>query len=328
MAFIFITIIKRRLIMEPKTKIFILIATVVILIAAFTAVIMKFRKDLTAGYMRINDIKSQIYKSRVGDVEYFLEGNGPTILISHGITGGIDQGMWISAGLGEGYRFLYVSRFGYLRSSMPDEPSVKLQAEVYKDLLDFLGIDSVFIMGNSAGGASVIQFAIDHPGKCRGLILESSVVPGDTRGLLPKPVSSTLFGCDFLYWSAIRLFGNSMLKMFVPESVLKTKSKSEIKNLIDIVFISGLPISNRTKGVMFDTYISNPSINSEIPFEKIKAPALIIHAIDDPAPPVEGARTISGKIPNCELVTYETGGHILLNHEDEIKERIRNFIFR
>ena len=36
-----------------------------------------FRKDLKTGYKRINNIPSQIFKSRYGDVEYFIEGDGP-----------------------------------------------------------------------------------------------------------------------------------------------------------------------------------------------------------------------------------------------------------
>lgn len=314
--------------METKIKFFILIAIIIILIITFVTTYLKYRKDLTAGYKRINEIQSQIYQSKYGEVEYVLKGNGPTILISHGVTGGIDQGIWISKSLGEGYRFLVVSRFGYLKSSMPDEPSVKLQAEAYKELLDFLGIDSAFIMGNSAGGTSAIHFAINYPEKCKGLILQSSNVPGDVKTLPPKPIMKAVFGSDFLYWCTIKLFGRNMIKTFVPESIWKRISKPEKKNLLDNVFLSGLPISNRTKGVLFDTYISNPSINEEIPYENIKLPTLIIHAIDDPSPPIEGARMISGKIPNSELVTYETGGHLLLNHEDEIKKRIRNFILR
>jgi pimeloyl-ACP methyl ester carboxylesterase len=97
--------------------------------------------------------------------------------------------------------------------------------------------------------------------------------------------------------------------------LLKTQVKSE-------------PISYRTKGVLFDTYISNTSINGDIPFESIKSPALIIHAIDDPAPPIEGARKISARIPNSDLITFDIGGHLILDHEQEIKKSIHLFIFR
>ena len=305
----------------------ILIGVAIILIIVYTNIYSKFRHDLAAGYTKINDLQSQLYSSKTGDVEYLLEGPGPTILISHGITGGIDQGIGLAdMYLGKGYRLLVLSRFGYLKSSMPDQPSAELQAEAYSDLLAFLHIDRAFILGNSAGGPSAIHFAIDYPEKCSGLILVSSAVPGNTKALPPKAFMNAVFGSDFLYWCTIKLFGTSMMKMFVPESILNTLSSPEKKKLMDTVFLSGLPISHRTKGVLFDTYLSNPSIDEDIPYESITTQTLIFHAIDDPAPPIEGARLIAKKIPHCELVAYETGGHLIMNHEDEIKRTINHFV--
>ena len=92
------------------------------------------------------------------------------------------------------------------------------------------------------------------------------------------------------------------------------------------ILLAALPISSRTKGILFDMYISNLSMNDEIPYEKIKSPALIIHALDDPGPPIAGARIISQGIVNSELVTFAKGGHLILNHEDEIKKKIREFV--
>ncbi len=107
----------------------------------------RFKQYLNSSLERVNSIESQVFSSDEGDVEYILDGNGPTILISHGVIGGVDQGMGLANRyLGKGYRFLYVSRFGYLKSSFPTHPSPKLQAKAYNDLLDFLKIDSVFIL--------------------------------------------------------------------------------------------------------------------------------------------------------------------------------------
>ena len=312
-----------------KTKVFILLVIGIILVVSFIVILITYKKALSVSSFKTNAIKSSIFKSEEGDIEYMLEGSGPTILISHGVTGGIDQGIGLTnMYLGPGYRYLYLSRFGYLKSSFPDNPSAKLQAKAYKDLLDYLGIDSVFILGNSAGGTSAIHFAIDYPEKCKGLILVSSVVPGDTKALPPEQIMKVVFGCDFIYWSTIKLFGRNMLQMFVPKSIDNELSKPKRRDLINNILLSGFPISYRTKGVLFDTYISNISINEDIPFESIKSPTLVIHAIDDPAPPIEGARKVSARIPDCNLVTFEVGGHLILDHEQEIKKSIHLFISR
>jgi pimeloyl-ACP methyl ester carboxylesterase len=312
-----------------KIKPFILLVIGIILVIGFIVILITYKKALSASIAKTNAIKSSIFKSAEGDIEYIMEGSGPIILISHGVTGGIDQGIGLSnMYLGPGYKYLYLSRFGYLKSSFPNNPSAKLQAKAYKDLLDYLGIDSVFILGNSAGGTSAIHFAIDYPERCKGLILVSSVVPGDTKALPPKPIMKVVFGCDFIYWSTIKLFGRNMLQMFVPKTINDELSKLKRKDLINNILLSGFPISFRTKGVLFDTYISNTSINGDLPFESIKSPTLIIHAIDDPAPPIEGARKISARIPGCDLITFDVGGHLILDHEQDIKKSIHLFIFR
>jgi pimeloyl-ACP methyl ester carboxylesterase len=286
-------------------------------------VFLKFRKTLTQNYRQLQDIPSKVYNSKHGKIEYLLTGKGPTILISHGITGGIDQGIGMSKDfLGEGYRFLFVSRFGYLKSSLPDNASPQFQADVYKELIDHLGIQRIFIFGNSAGSTSAINFAIKYSHKCEGLILLSSNAP------LAKPTGHPpifIFKSNFLYWIIMKLLGKSMLTMFVPKNIIKNLSKQKVNQIVEEIYFAALPITKRTKGIIFDLFVSNPSIYDNIAFNQINSPTLIINAIDDPATLIDGARTLSKKIKNSDLVTFETGGHLLLDHEAEIKNKIKKF---
>jgi pimeloyl-ACP methyl ester carboxylesterase len=287
-------------------------------------IVLKFRKAMTKRYRYLNSIPSKIYTSKHGDIEYFLTGEGPTILVSHGITGGVDQGISLSKDyIGDGYRLLFVSRFGYLKSSIPNGASSELQVEVYKELLDYLGIRKIFIFGNSAGGTSAIQFAIKYPKRCSGLILLSSNAPLDAlSGHPPKFV----FKSNLLYWFVTKIFGKSMLGMFVPKNILKNLSKQEIKNIIDGLYFSALPITKRTKGILFDLFVSNPSINDKLPFDVISSPVLIINSIDDQPTLIEGAKKLANRIKTSKLLTFETGGHLILGHEEEISQNIKEFI--
>lgn len=303
-----------------------LIIILVVVSGLLAAVITKYSRDLFSARTVLDQIGSQTFSSSFGDIEYLLEGEGPVVLVSHGVTGGIDQGKWITSKLGGGCRYLYVSRFGYQRSAMPEDPSPAKQAAAYVELLDHLGIDSVFVIGNSAGGASLYHFAHEYPGKCRGMILQSSVVPGNTKPLPPRFLMEAVFGSDFIYWSSVRLFGKSMSRMFIPKEVFMSLSGEERKKLISDIYISALPISVRTKGILFDMYVSNISIDETFPFEEISVPVLVIHAKDDPAPPYAGAVMISGRIPGCRLLSVDTGGHLLIGHDEEIRNVIHNFI--
>ena len=61
-------------------------------------------------------------------------------------------------------------------------------------------------------------------------------------------------------------------------------------------------------------YVSNIAIDETFPFEEITIPTLVVHAKDDPAPPYARAVLVSERIPNCRLVSVETGGHLLKGH--------------
>jgi pimeloyl-ACP methyl ester carboxylesterase len=298
------------------------LASLILLIICL--VIIKFRKAMAHHYARLNDISSEVFTSSLGEIEYLLQGKGPTVLISHGITGGVDQGIGLSKDyLGEGYQFLFVSRFGYLRSSKPDNASPKLQAQIYKELLDYLGIRKVFVFGNSAGSTSAIYFAIDYPETCIGLILVSPNAPLDVPSAHPPKF---VFRFNLLYWFMMKLLGKWMLSMFVPKAVLGALSNKEISQLIDDLYFSALPVSERYEGIVFDLFVSNPSINDEMFFDRIGCPALIVNAVDDPATLISGARTLAKSIKDSELYTFATGGHLILGHKEEIRQKTSDFI--
>jgi len=103
-------------------------------------------------------------------------------------------------------------------------------------------------------------------------------------------------------------------------------SKSEIKNIVNGLYFSSLPITKRTKGILFDMFVSNPSINNELSFERIRSPVLIVNSIDDPATIIKGARKLANKIKTSKLLTFETGGHLILGHEQEIRQKVSEFI--
>ena len=303
---------------------------IVILIGIFSIIYFVFRSEMNNATAKQKAIPSKVFASKFGDIEYLLKGEGPTILISHGVTGGIDQGIGLSSAyIEQNYRFLYISRFGYLKSSMPRDASVKMQAEAYSELLDYLGIKKVFIVGNSAGGPSAMNFAVDYPEKCEGVILISSVVPISATTTKVSSPPDIVFKSDFIYWLTTKIAGKSLMKMFVPSAIITKMNKSEIETVKNNIFAASFPISRRSEGVIFDNKISTPSIEAKsFEFERIKLPTLIVHAVDDPAPPYEGAKKISGIIPDVGLFSIPDGGHLLLGHEEEVKNAISKFIIK
>lgn len=291
-----------------------------------TIVTMSFRKDLENARQKVLALDSNIADTPNGKIEYLRSGKGVLILVSHGMTGGIDQGLGIVNNyIGHKYDIICVSRFWYLKTPLPEDGSPKAQADAYAHLLDHLGIDRVVIYGNSAGGTSAIRFALQYPERCKALMLHSSNVPGVLAPSPPKILMKTIFGSNVIYWLLATFFMKSMMSMFVSASLKKQLTKQQYVHVED-VFRSSLPVNLRTKGILNDGYVSNPDINAGYPFHEIQVPTLIIHAMDDPAAKFQGAQELAQQIPKATLVSFETGGHLTLGHEEEIKKVIADFV--
>ena len=286
----------------------------------------RYLRDIRAARERVQNLGSRVIETDCGPIEYAAFGEGYPVLVIHGIFGGFDQGLVTAQGmLGEGFKAIVPSRFGYLRTPLPDDASPAAQADAYACLLDALGIEQAAILGVSAGGTSAIQFALRHPDRCSALVLVSSNAPGEVEaGLPPKPLAKVLFRSDFVFWLLTTYFRSSLRSiMGVPKGFeLTPEHEADMAETMETI----LPVSPRAYGALFDMYVSNPDINTGYPLEEIAVPVPIINAIDDPLALYDNARAMAERIPGAKLVTVESGGHMLLGHGDEIQATVAEFL--
>ncbi|AXV39352.1 alpha/beta fold hydrolase [Methanobacterium sp. BAmetb5] len=278
----------------------------------------------------IHNLDSKVIDTDYGSIEYAITGNGYPILAVHGNAGGFDQGlMMANKTIDAKFQVISVSRFGYLRSSIPEKASVAMQADVYDSLLDSLNIEKTAVVGYSAGSASSIQFALRHPERVSALILVSPAAPGKGP-IMPKVIFNIFFRNDFIYWATITYFQSRVHKEWIglpEEFTLTPEYEAEVRELL----FSLLPVSARVKGSIFDIYTSSPEIfnssnDKNYPFEDIQVPTLIISAQDDPLALPENAQALVERIPHSRLLSLPDGGHPLLGHNEEIKSEITRFL--
>ncbi|HWR87420.1 MAG TPA: hypothetical protein VN277_03260, partial [Acidiferrobacterales bacterium] len=75
---------------------------------------------------------SRIAETPCGPIEYAVAGDGPPLLIVHGAGGGFDQGLDFGKSLvASGFRVVAMSRFGYLRTPLPNDASAAAQADAH-----------------------------------------------------------------------------------------------------------------------------------------------------------------------------------------------------
>ena len=108
-------------------------------------------------------------------IYYEVEGQGPRILLAHGLTG--DTTFWRTYGyvepLKDKYRVILYDARGHGKSDKPHEPAaydLKLMAGDALAVLDALGIDRAHFWGYSMGGAIGLGLASNHLDRVISLI--------------------------------------------------------------------------------------------------------------------------------------------------------------
>ena len=293
-------------------------------------VIGRYRRDMRAARQRLASLERHVVHTQFGKVEYIERGEGPVVLVVHGITQGADGGLRELAAdlVPPGYRVIVPSRFGYLGSEMPDDATPEMQADAFAALLDAIGVRKVLVLAGSAGSTSALHLAIRHHDRTRALLLVSANVPGphQAEGMPPRAVFRVIFGSDPVIWALITYLPSLMARLSqvlrVPDGVRTTdEDEAKIRRAMECVLVGKL----RVTGELFDAYLSNPNIN-QIELADVPVPTMIVHARDDKGPPYHEAVAMAKRIPCARLVTVDHGGHLMLGSHPAATLEIEAFL--
>jgi len=192
------------------------------LVAAVTAtalIFLSYNTDLS----QARDAASRsgrIATTSAGPIEYAEKGVGIPLLSIHGAGGGCDQGLANVADIvGDGFRVIAPSRFGYLGTPVPSDRSLAAQADAHAALLSKLKVDKAIVVGTSAGARSAVELAVRHSERVAGLIL---IVPATYAPASPVAVeesrTSALVlwlvnnGADFAWWATEKIAPSILIR--------------------------------------------------------------------------------------------------------------------
>lgn len=281
-----------------------------------------FRSAIRTANARVDALDLAEIRTPDGTIRYLDSGEGPPVLLVHGMFGGSDAAVrQLRPLVPDDSRVIVPSRFGYLGSTLPEGATPARQADAFADLLDSLGVATVAVLAVSAGSTSALQFALRHPGRVSALVLVSPNGPGaqHDRRMMPRAVARAVLGSDHLMWTVRRHFPARLTRLMgIPEDrPLTTSDRARIEAELDGLF----PVARRAEGVLFDAFVSNPEIN-RYNFRRICAPTLIVHAWDDALAPCWGAVALSQTIPAARLLEIGSGGHLMVGEHPEITPAI------
>ncbi len=249
------------------------------------SLIARYKNEILAARRRLL-AESQMFDTSLGQVEAAMTGHGHAILISHGSGGGYDMGLWLARLIGGEYQYIAPSRFGYLRSPVPPEPTPETQADTYAALLDSLDIKTAMIIGLSAGGPSALQFALRHASRCKGLVMLSAA----SRPVPPLPrflqaIYPFMLKSDFIPWLLYTLAPHVVYRSngVSRDLIARIRHDQEKIHLLDELYMTTFPSTLRREGMIND--MRQLTAFSAIPIEKITTPTLVVHAVNDPIMP-------------------------------------------
>lgn len=292
-----------------------------------------YQRDLRASRERLRGA-SRIIETACGPIEYAEAGEGSPVFVVHGAGGGFDQGIEIGQILARrGFRVIAMSRFGYLQTPLPSDPSSAAQADAHAALMDALDLARAAMIGASAGAPSALQFAIRHAERCAALVLlvplaytpeEDADVAARTSSLSERLLFA-IFGSDVAFWLGTKFASALMIKSVLgtpPDLVAAANAGEQARTarILDDIF----PVAPRLAGICNDLRIATALRRFDL--EKIRAPTLVLSSRDDLYGSFPGAEYTATQIPGARFIGYEDGGHLCIGRQDQVAVEIATFL--
>ena len=242
---------------------------------------------------------------KVGElnIEYYLEGTGPPLLMLMGWLG--NAGFWGEAFLGplrSRFQVIRLSNRGTGLSDKPaDELTIPLMAEDAAGLLRELGIARAHVLGISMGGMIAQELALNHPQAVQALVLGCTTC-GFTHGVPTHPEVVARAGQGGgTPQDTIRQF---LLSAATPEFV-QGAGPEFWTWIISTWLAAPTPWESIGRQFMaiqkFDTYERLPGIT---------APTLIVHGDRDQLFPVGNADILRERIAGSQMRIITGVGHM------------------
>lgn len=313
-----------------SSSLFLVVASVAVVVGS-VLVFLSYNDEVSRARAAVSSA-SRIANTTAGPIEYAEKGAGMPLLSIHGAGGGYDQGLSNAAELvGDRFRVIAPSRFGYLGTPIPADASSSAQADAHAALLAELKVDKAVVIGISAGARSAIELALRHRDRVAALVLmvPATYAPANPVAIEANRGSQFAFwlvnsGADFAWWATQKIAPSVLIRFIgVAPEVVAAAPKAEQVRVMKIVR-NIQPLSRRFPGINID---SNPDLHRP-PLEEIGAPTLVISARDDLFNTLPAAELAAGSISNAKLVVFDTGGHLLVGHDREMRAIIGDFLAR
>ena len=247
-------------------------------------------------------------------LHYVDQGQGPAIVMIHGIAGNLQNFTYgLATPLAQTHRVICIDRpgYGYSKRSSNADASLEAQADTIVSLLDHLQIDSAVFVGHSLGGSISMAAAQRHPDRVKALALIAPLthlpdahLPAFKALDVPSPLIRYILGWTLAIPGTLYRMSLSLKFIFGPERAPRDFAirGGGILSLKPQTFITASSdIQNALR--------SMPAI--EAAYGNMKTPIHVLFAHEDRILDCkQNGEDLPSRIPGAQI-TLVTGGHML-----------------
>lgn len=223
-----------------------------------------------------------------------VDGAGPPIVFVHGFTTTSNFWWHQIPDLAKRYRTVRFDLRGHGDSGKPRDVAYTIEgfSDDLRDVMDALGIESAAIIGLSMGGAVVMRFALDHPGRVKALGL----------------VGTTAFGLGPMVQAR-----NVLAR--IAEIGIEAASEEVIAHSFDRSTDEAIVEWAKREVIKTPRYAAEPAIRSLDAFDvradlsRLKMPTLVVVGENDAITPVHSSRFLHNAIRGSELHVVQQAAH-------------------
>jgi len=263
------------------------------------------------------------------EVSYRDVGEGPVLLLLHGIAGSSRAWREVMPALADRYRLIAPDLLGHGESAKPQgDYSLGAYASGMRDFLGVLGVDRATLVGQSFGGGVAMQLAYQHPEVCERLVLVDS--GGLGREVNPILRAATLPLAEYvmpvLFPAFVRDRGDAISR-FLQDKGIRSGRAAEVW----LAYRSLTETENRKAFVRTVRSVIDPGGQTVSAMDRLylaaEVPTLIVWGADDSIIPVAHAHAAHEVIEGSRLEIIEGAGHFPhVEKPERFVEVLRDFI--
>lgn len=253
------------------------------------------------------DTESKIMQIDDMNIHYKDEGQGPVLILLHGVCASLHTwDGWVSRLKGK-YRIIRFDIPGFgLTGPAPDKSFYKIDSAVnlFEKFVNEMKLEKFYVAGNSMGGLIAWNYTVKNPDRVEKLVLIDSVgFPQPMPGIisfasnpLVRPFARHIFPRFLINRSVNQVFGD------------KSKVTDELKNrYFELAMREGNKSATIDVFTEFRRMSNDKNISAGI--KDITPPTLVMWGTKDEWIPFKYFESWKKELPTAKFIQYEGAGH-------------------